>query len=77
VEELVQLKEAGLSRLHVGLESGSDEVLKFMNKGVTAQQHIEAGQRVKASGISLPNMYYWVWVAVDGLMNIPLRQPEC
>jgi radical SAM superfamily enzyme YgiQ (UPF0313 family) len=53
VEELVQLKEAGLSRLHVGLESGSDEVLKFMNKGVTAQQHIEAGQQVKASGISL------------------------
>ncbi len=53
VEELYALKEAGLSRIHVGLESGSDEVLKLINKGTTAQQHIEAGQRAKKSGISL------------------------
>ncbi|HZK18071.1 MAG TPA: radical SAM protein, partial [Clostridia bacterium] len=44
---------AGLSRIHVGLESGSDEVLKFIKKGVTARQHVEAGRKVKESGISL------------------------
>lgn len=53
VDELVQLRQAGLSRVHVGMESGCDEVLKFMNKGVTAQQHIDAGKRVKEAGISL------------------------
>lgn len=53
VDELSQLKKAGISRLHVGLESGSDEVLKFMDKGVTAEQHIDAGRRVMEAGISL------------------------
>lgn len=53
VEELTALRKAGLSRIHVGMESGSDEVLKLINKGTTAQQHIEAGKRVKESGISL------------------------
>jgi radical SAM superfamily enzyme YgiQ (UPF0313 family) len=53
VEELVRLKEAGLSRIHIGLESGSQKVLDMMNKGVSVEQQIEAGKRVKASGISL------------------------
>jgi len=53
VEELIQLKDAGLSRLHVGLESGSDEVLKFVDKGVTSAEQIEGGRNVKESGISL------------------------
>ncbi|HSW56903.1 MAG TPA: hypothetical protein VLH15_00715, partial [Dehalococcoidales bacterium] len=38
---------------HVGLESGYDPVLKFMQKGETADQHIRAGQQVVKSGISL------------------------
>ena len=53
VEDLKQLKQAGLSRIHVGLESGNDEVLEYMQKGVTGAQHIEAGKRVKSSGVSL------------------------
>ncbi|OPX83856.1 MAG: coproporphyrinogen III oxidase [Pelotomaculum sp. PtaB.Bin104] len=53
VEDLITLKKAGLSRIHVGMESGSDTVLKFIEKGATARQHIEAGRRVKESGISL------------------------
>jgi len=53
VEELRMLRDAGLSRIHIGLESGSDSVLKFMRKGVTAEQHIEGGKRVVESGISL------------------------
>jgi hypothetical protein len=51
--ELVQLRQAGLSRLHVGLESGFDPVLKIMNKGETVEQHIKGGRQVVESGISL------------------------
>ncbi|MBI2863495.1 MAG: radical SAM protein [Chloroflexi bacterium] len=57
VEELQELQEAGLRRLHVGLESGCDEVLALMDKGVTGDQHIQAGRKVKAAGISLSEYY--------------------
>ncbi len=53
VEELRQLKDAGLNRIHVGLESGSDAVLSFVKKGVTAAQQIEGGRRVVDAGIEL------------------------
>jgi hypothetical protein len=52
-EELSALRGAGLSRIHMGLESGCDQVLQFMDKGVTAVEHIKGGQNVVASGISL------------------------
>jgi len=52
-EDLRRLKLAGLNRIHVGLESGSDEVLSYVNKGVTADQQIVGGQRVVAAGIEL------------------------
>jgi radical SAM superfamily enzyme YgiQ (UPF0313 family) len=53
LEELIQLREAGLSRLHIGLESGYDPVLEYMDKGVTAAEHIKGGKNIVASGISL------------------------
>lgn len=53
LEELVQLREAGLSRLHIGLESGYDPLLKYMDKGVTAAEHIKGGRNIVAAGISL------------------------
>lgn len=53
VEELKELHEAGLSRLHIGLESGYDEVLKYMEKGVTHEEHVRGGRRIIESGISL------------------------
>jgi radical SAM superfamily enzyme YgiQ (UPF0313 family) len=52
-EELKELNQAGLTRLHLGLESGWNFLLEYMNKGVTAAEHIEAGQKVVASGIEL------------------------
>lgn len=51
--ELEMLKNAGLTRIHVGLESGSDKVLSYMKKGVTAAEHVEAGQKVKEAGLTL------------------------
>ncbi len=51
--ELTELRETGLSRLHIGMESGYDPVLQFMDKGVTAADHITGGKNVVASGISL------------------------
>ena len=53
VGELGALHQAGLSRLHVGLESGADEVLEYMEKGVTAAEQIKAGRAVVGAGISL------------------------
>ncbi len=53
LEELREIREAGLDRIHIGLESGSDNVLKFMDKGATAAQHIEAGIKVKEAGMTL------------------------
>ena len=56
-EQLKSLKEAGLDRIHSGYESGSDKVLTLINKGYTKAQEIEAGQKVKASGIEF-SVYY-------------------
>ncbi|MCJ7604591.1 MAG: radical SAM protein [Dehalococcoidales bacterium] len=53
LDELKALHDAGLSRLHIGLESGYDPVLAFMEKGTTAADHITGGKNVVASGISL------------------------
>jgi hypothetical protein len=53
LEELIELRNAGLSRLHIGLESGYDPLLQYMDKGITSAEHITAGKRVVESGISL------------------------
>jgi len=53
LEELSELRQAGLSRLHVGLESGADEVLEYVQKGVTAAEYVRGGRNVVESGISL------------------------
>ncbi len=55
-EELQSLSKAGLKLVYYGMESGDDEVLRHVNKGVTAQQSIEAGQKVVAAGIKLSLM---------------------
>ncbi|HDM36399.1 MAG TPA: radical SAM protein [Candidatus Syntrophoarchaeum butanivorans] len=53
LEEIKELKEAGLSRLHIGLESGDEEVLKYVKKGATPEDHIDAGRKVMDAGIEL------------------------
>jgi radical SAM superfamily enzyme YgiQ (UPF0313 family) len=51
--ELKDLKDAGLDRIHIGLETGYDPLLVYMEKGGTAKNHIEGGKKVKEAGISL------------------------
>ena len=51
--ELAVLREAGLSRVHVGFESGDDETLRRVMKGTRASEQIQAGRMVKAAGIQL------------------------
>lgn len=53
LNELKELKELGMNMLYMGIESGSDYILKKINKGVTASQIIKAGQKIKQSGIKL------------------------
>jgi len=53
LEELKELKSAGLDRIHIGLESGYDPVLAYMQKGASAEQHINGGRKVREAGISL------------------------
>ena len=53
VEELKELKAAGLTRIHTGMESGSATVLKMIKKGITPDDIIEGGTRVMEAGISL------------------------
>jgi radical SAM superfamily enzyme YgiQ (UPF0313 family) len=52
LDELIAFREAGLTRVHFGVESGSDTVLTFMGKGVTAEQQIEGCRKTKQAGIS-------------------------
>jgi len=52
-DAMKQLAEAGLNRIHVGLESGDDLVLKRIKKGTDSRQQMVAGKWVKAAGIEL------------------------
>lgn len=53
LEDLKELRWAGLTRLHVGLESGDGEVLKAISKGVSPEEVIEAGRKAKEAGFEL------------------------
>jgi radical SAM superfamily enzyme YgiQ (UPF0313 family) len=51
--DLRRVREAGLDRVHVGLESGSDRVLEMIRKGVKREDHVLAGARAKEAGFEL------------------------
>jgi radical SAM superfamily enzyme YgiQ (UPF0313 family) len=50
IEDLEKLFRAGLTRLHVGLETGDRDLLKEIEKGATPEEMIEAGRRAKKAG---------------------------
>ncbi len=53
VEALKQIRTAGLDRVHIGLETGYDRLLKLMKKGVTGAQHVEAGRKLLQAGMEV------------------------
>ncbi len=52
-EQLAELRELGLGIVYLGLESGDDEVLKSIRKGVAAERIVEAGSRIREAGLKL------------------------
>ncbi len=53
VEDLISYRELGLTRIHIGMESGHDPLLEIVKKGVTGEGHIRGGRRVVEAGIEL------------------------
>lgn len=58
LDELKAIRDAGLDRLHVGLETGDDDLLRKVNKGVSALGHIEGGRKAMEAGFQLSE--YWM-----------------
>jgi radical SAM superfamily enzyme YgiQ (UPF0313 family) len=52
-DELRTLREAGLSLLYIGPESGDDVTLKKIAKGDNAEAHVEAARKAHAAGMAL------------------------
>lgn len=53
VEDLKNLREAGLGKVYMGLESGDDEVLAFIRKGVSSEDIYRASMMLKEAGIKI------------------------
>lgn len=53
VDALIGLRKAGLKRVHLGLETGHNPLLKFIKKGVSAAQHVEAGKKLVEAGMEV------------------------
>lgn len=58
LEDLEGIRKSGLGRLHLGLETGDDDLLKQIRKGVDAQGHIRGGQKAMAAGFQVSE--YWM-----------------
>ena len=53
IEQLKELKENKLSFIYLGIESGDEETLKNVHKGITYEKMVEAAKRVKEASIKL------------------------
>jgi radical SAM superfamily enzyme YgiQ (UPF0313 family) len=51
--ELAALREAGVSLAYFGIESGDEQVLREVRKGVTAEEMVLAGRKIQEAGIEL------------------------
>ena len=58
-EELKALRQAGLARAYLGVETGSDELLAAICKGVNAEEMLRAGTMLREAGMDL-----WVMVLI-------------
>lgn len=84
VEELTELREAGLSLVYVGAESGDDEVLRKVNKGESFETTREALEKLGVAGITrsvmllngLGGRVYSKQHAENSARLVNLTQPE-
>lgn len=82
--EMTELKDLGLKMIYMGVESGSDEILRKIKKGVDSRQVIEAGKKIKNSGIKLSTTFisgiggkkYWKENAVESARVVNSMQPD-
>lgn len=56
MSELTALREAGLTKAYLGVETGDERLLEEIKKGVTAQEMLQAGKNLVDSGINLSSM---------------------
>lgn len=68
IDELKELKKAGLTRIHTGLESGSQEVLDLVSKGIRREDIITAGKKLKLVGIEY-SLYFMPGLGGKELSN--------
>lgn len=82
--QLRQLHEAGLGIVYLGLESGNEAVLQRMNKGESAAEIVQAGQKVKKAGLALSvtvinglgGTQHWEEHAVDTAHALSQMKPD-
>ncbi len=53
VDDLKKLRGMGLKMIYLGVETGNSQLLEKIHKGVTYEQMVEAGRRVKEAGMML------------------------
>jgi len=83
-EELKDLNASGITMLYLGVESGSSRVLKNINKGVTPEEMVEAGRKVRKAGfqlsctiiLGLAGKELWLEHARETALVINKIQPE-
>ncbi len=56
IEQMSALREAGLTQYYLGVESGHDEVLEFLKKGVDSAEMVRVAGKATAAGVRLSTM---------------------
>ncbi len=84
IEELSELRKLGLGIAYLGIESGSDKILKYIQKGTTAEEMILAGRKILTSGIKLSatlisglgGKEHWQEHAIESARIVNAIQPQ-
>jgi radical SAM superfamily enzyme YgiQ (UPF0313 family) len=76
VADLKTLKDRKLEIVYLGVETGDEELLSRIKKGVTPAQTIEAGKKAKEAGIVLSVTIILGLTGAEGETQHPLRTAE-
>ena len=73
-KRLAKMKEAGLTRVHVGLESGDAETLSLMNKGATPEEMIAGARAAKEAGLEVS---FYILIGAGGKKRLKEHADGC